>query len=93
MGRKPLPVLIAPNDVAVLRLIAGDRSLPVYQVHRAQIVLAIAAGERTRQMQVFGQAARSSAKFALCITTTPGFMLLWMFARLSSVMQKCPVVS
>ena len=49
-GRKPLPVLIAPADVAVLRLIAGDRSLPVYQVHRAQIVLAIAAGERTRQV-------------------------------------------
>ena len=49
-GRRPLPVLIAPADRAVLRLIAGDRSLPAYQVQRAQIVLAIAAGERTQNV-------------------------------------------
>ena len=36
---------IAPDDVPILQQIARSRSLPWYQVQRARIVLAIAAGE------------------------------------------------
>jgi hypothetical protein len=46
-GRKPRQVSISPSDDAVLRWIARNDTLPRYQVQRAQIVLAIAAGERT----------------------------------------------
>jgi hypothetical protein len=49
-GRKPRPVEIAPMDRAVLCLIARDPELPAYQVQRARIVLAIAAGERTQDV-------------------------------------------
>jgi hypothetical protein len=49
-GRKPLPVTIAPADYPVLQWIARGENLPWYQVQRARIVLAIAAGERTRDV-------------------------------------------
>jgi hypothetical protein len=45
-GRKPRALTIAPSDEVVLRWIVKAQSLPLYQVQRAQMVLAIAAGER-----------------------------------------------
>jgi DNA invertase Pin-like site-specific DNA recombinase len=47
-GRKPHPVTIARADYPVLCWIAKGEGLPWYQAQRARIVLAIAAGERTR---------------------------------------------
>ena len=47
-GRKPREIDLAPSDQPVLHWIAQSMSLPWYQVQRARIVLAIAAGERTR---------------------------------------------
>ena len=44
-GRRPRPLEIAPQDVPILHPIARSRSLPWYQVQRAQILLAVAAGE------------------------------------------------
>ncbi|MCI0460297.1 MAG: helix-turn-helix domain-containing protein [Gemmataceae bacterium] len=49
-GRKPRPLTIAPADLPVLRLIAQGNGLPWYQVRRAQIVLAMAAGRRTSEL-------------------------------------------
>ncbi len=49
-GRKPRPLTVAPADVPVLRLIAQGNGLPWYQVRRAQIVLAVAAGRRTSEL-------------------------------------------
>src|SRR6266496_3792339 len=49
-GRKPRRVTIATADDAVLRLIAKGDGVPWYQVQRARIVLAIAAGERTQRV-------------------------------------------
>jgi hypothetical protein len=47
-GRKPRQVTIMPTDYSVLRWIARGQDLPAYQIQRAQIVLAIAEGERTQ---------------------------------------------
>ena len=44
-GRKPRPLEIAHHDVPVLQQIARSRSLPWFQIQRAQILLAVAAGE------------------------------------------------
>jgi DNA invertase Pin-like site-specific DNA recombinase len=49
-GRKPRRVTIAPADLSLLRWIARAKDLPAYQVQRAQIVLAIAAGARTHKV-------------------------------------------
>jgi hypothetical protein len=49
-GRKPRRVSILPSDYTVLRWIARGADLPTYQVQRAQIVLAIGAGERTQDV-------------------------------------------
>ena len=49
-GRKPRQVTIAPADYHVLCLIARGETLPSYQVQRARIVLAIAAGGRTQSV-------------------------------------------
>jgi hypothetical protein len=49
-GRKPRRVAIAPSDLSVLRWIASGKDLPPYQVQRAKIVLAIAAGARTQKV-------------------------------------------
>jgi hypothetical protein len=49
-GRKPRRVTIFPSDLAVLRWIARGENLPSYQVQRARIVLAIAAGARTQRV-------------------------------------------
>jgi hypothetical protein len=49
-GRKPRLVVIAPSDLSVLRWIATETTLPLYQVQRARVVLAIAAGGRTQQL-------------------------------------------
>jgi hypothetical protein len=47
-GRKPRRVLINVADLPVLSLIARGDAVPVYQSLRAQILLSIAAGERTQ---------------------------------------------
>src|SRR5262249_58492296 len=44
-GRRPRPLEIAPDDAPTLQQIARSRSLPWYQIQRAQILLAVAAGE------------------------------------------------
>jgi DNA invertase Pin-like site-specific DNA recombinase len=49
-GRKPRRVVIAPCDLSVMRWVATAPTLPLYQVRRAKIVLAIAAGARTQQV-------------------------------------------
>jgi hypothetical protein len=49
-GRKPRRVFIAAADYPVLCLIARGDTLPAYQVQRARIVLAIAAGDRTQEV-------------------------------------------
>jgi hypothetical protein len=49
-GRKPRRVDIATADYPILCLIAKGEALPFYQIQRARIVLAIAAGERTGQV-------------------------------------------
>jgi hypothetical protein len=51
-GRSPRPLEIAPQDVSILQTIARSRSLPWYQIQRAQILLAVAAGEPIRQLAV-----------------------------------------
>ena len=44
-GRKPRSVTLAPGDRARLQRIARQPALPFFQVQRARIVLAVAAGE------------------------------------------------
>ncbi len=51
-GRRPRPLEIAPHDVSILQQIARSRSLPWYQVQRAQILLAVAAGEPIRTLAI-----------------------------------------
>jgi Homeodomain-like domain len=51
-GRRPRPLEIAPHDVPILQQIARSRSLPWYQVQRAQILLAVAAGEPIRSLAI-----------------------------------------
>jgi hypothetical protein len=46
-GRKPRPITIRPGDMVVLRQIAQGRNWPAYQAQRAQILLAIAEGQRS----------------------------------------------
>jgi transposase len=45
-GRRPEKLTIAQEDAAVVHMVARSGSLPWFQVQRAKIVLAIAAGER-----------------------------------------------
>src|SRR5438552_12894882 len=47
-GRKPCTLTIAAKDKPILEQVARSDSLPWYQVRRARIVLALAAGERIR---------------------------------------------
>ena len=49
-GRKPRRLSLAPGDLVALRQVARADSLPWYQVRKARIVLAIAAGERSRSV-------------------------------------------
>ena len=51
-GRRPRPLEIAPHDVPILQQIARSRSLPWYQVQRAQVLLAVAAGELIRTLAI-----------------------------------------
>ena len=51
-GRKPRPLEIVPHDVPILQEIARSRSLPWYQIQRAQILLAVAAGEPIQQLAI-----------------------------------------
>ena len=51
-GRRPRPLEIAPHDVPILQQIARSRSLPWYQVQRAQILLAVAVGEPIRTLAI-----------------------------------------
>jgi hypothetical protein len=49
-GRRPEPLTIAPPVADTLRAVAHSDSLPWFQVRRARIVLALAAGERRRPL-------------------------------------------
>jgi transposase len=49
-GRRPEPLTIASPDADTLRAVAHSDSLPWFQVRRARIVLALAAGERRRPL-------------------------------------------
>ncbi len=49
-GRKPRPFTLAPGDYPVLRLIAEGGGFAAYQVQRARMVLAVAAGERPSEV-------------------------------------------
>ncbi len=49
-GRKPRPLTVAPADCPVLRLIARRDDLPGYQVRRARVVLAVAAGQGVKDV-------------------------------------------
>src|SRR5437667_37094 len=44
-GRKPHPLTLAAADGPILRAVAHSRHLSFFQVERARIVLAVAAGE------------------------------------------------
>ncbi len=44
-GRKPGLLKIAPGNLPILQQIARSQTRPWYQVQRARIVLAVAAGE------------------------------------------------
>ena len=54
-GRKPCPLDLARKDRAVLQQIAHSDSLPWYQVRRARIVLASAAGESVQTIALHMQ--------------------------------------
>src|SRR5947209_4498359 len=49
-GRKPRSVTLAPGDRAHLQGVARQLALPFFQVQRARIVLAVAAGEAVRSI-------------------------------------------
>src|SRR5437868_1662946 len=49
-GRKPLSLVLAPQDVPILRQIARSQISPWYLVQRARTVLAIAAGQRVHDV-------------------------------------------
>src|SRR5689334_17662690 len=51
-GRKPRPLRIGPHEASILQDIARSRSLPWFQVQRAQIVLGVAAGESIQHLAV-----------------------------------------
>ena len=45
-GRKPRTLELVPADVAALQQLARKQAWPWYQVQRARVLLAVAAGER-----------------------------------------------
>jgi hypothetical protein len=49
-GRKPHVLVIASEDVPVLEHVARCRKLPWFQVERARILLAVAAGQRVETL-------------------------------------------
>jgi hypothetical protein len=51
-GRRPRSLELVPHDVPILQQIARSRSLPWYQIQRAQILLAVAAGEPIQQLAI-----------------------------------------
>ena len=51
-GRKPRSLRIVADDVPILHQISRSRSLPWYQVQRAQILVGVAAGEPIHQLSV-----------------------------------------
>ena len=64
-GRRPHPLEIAPHDVPILQQIARSRSLPWYQVQRAQVLLAVAAGEPIRTL-AFRTQCNPSTVWRIC---------------------------
>ncbi len=46
-GRRPDPLTIRPHDHPILLQLARSQNSPWFQVQRARIILAIAAGQRT----------------------------------------------
>lgn len=51
-GRKPRALELATADVPLLQQLAKKQTRPWYQVQRARIVLAVAAGERVQSVAV-----------------------------------------
>lgn len=49
-GRKPRELNIDANDRPILEEVARSRTLPWFQVERARIVLAVAAGQRIQEL-------------------------------------------
>ena len=49
-GRKPHPLELSAADVETLQRLAKRQRLPWYQVQRARVVLAVAAGERIQSV-------------------------------------------
>jgi Winged helix-turn helix len=49
-GRRPRPLTIQPADAPLLQAVARSRRLAWSQVQHARIVLAVAAGERVRDV-------------------------------------------
>lgn len=49
-GRKPSVLSLDPSDIERLHTTAHSDCLPWYQVRRAKIVLALAAGQRKREV-------------------------------------------
>lgn len=49
-GRKPIPIQIPPEDLAVLRQMANRQTAPWFQVRRARILLSMHRGERVKAL-------------------------------------------
>lgn len=49
-GRHPIPVVLAEPDLLVLQETARSQSLPFWQVRRARTLLAVADGERIKDV-------------------------------------------
>jgi hypothetical protein len=64
-GRKPRKFSLDANDRPILEQVAHSRTLPYFHVQRAQIVLAVAAGQRIGQVARQIQCDRSTV-WRLC---------------------------
>ena len=49
-GRRPRPLTLAADDVAILQMIARSRSRPWFQIQHARILLGVAAGQRVQTL-------------------------------------------
>ncbi len=64
-GRKPRKLSLDAPDRPILEQVARSRTLPHFQVQRAQIVLAVAEGQRTQEVARHMQCDRSTV-WRLC---------------------------
>ena len=59
-GRRPRPLIIAAADTPILEAVARSRRLAWFQVQHARIVLAVAAGQRVRDVASRLECARAT---------------------------------